>query len=103
MKIHMNRLAFQRELPLRPWVFTIASRTLTDHWRGLGRRTSRIDTDVVIDELGAASSDAARLEDRYECERLLAHLGHALVVFPLSFALLAVDARLRVRRAASVG
>ena len=34
LKIHFARDRYHAELSLKTWVFTIASRTLIDHWRG---------------------------------------------------------------------
>jgi len=39
LKIHLSRQAFDSRLSLKTWVFTIAHRTLIDHWR----KKSRLD------------------------------------------------------------
>jgi RNA polymerase sigma-70 factor (ECF subfamily) len=75
LKIHLHRLAFRSELPLRSWVFTIASRQLTDHWRSLGRSSSRVDSEIQVETLAQASRELVGLEDREQCETLLAHLS----------------------------
>jgi RNA polymerase sigma-70 factor (ECF subfamily) len=77
LKIHMHRMAFREDLSLRTWVFTIAARTLTDHWRSLGRRSSRIDSEVNVDDMGAFSNGTSQVDDRLQCEKLLAHLSPA--------------------------
>lgn len=75
LKIHLHRLAFRSELPLRSWVFTIASRQLTDYWRSAGRGKSRINSEVQVDSLGESSMGLRGFEDREHCEKLLAHLS----------------------------
>lgn len=74
LKIHINRFAYRDELPLRTWVYTIASRTLIDHWRRRGRQTQRIHDDFAVETLPDPSDEAKSVEDRNQCEMLLAHL-----------------------------
>ncbi|MFZ9520358.1 MAG: RNA polymerase sigma factor [Silvanigrellaceae bacterium] len=38
LKIHLARHSFDSRLSLKTWMFTIAHRTLIDHWRKRGRR-----------------------------------------------------------------
>lgn len=77
LKIHMHRLSFNKDLPLRTWIFTIAARTLTDHWRSRGRQTDRIDSEAEIERIGNPTDTLGLLETRDQCEKLLAHLSPA--------------------------
>lgn len=45
LKIHLARESFDSRLSLKTWVFTIAHRTLIDHWR----KRSRLDTHETLD------------------------------------------------------
>jgi RNA polymerase sigma-70 factor (ECF subfamily) len=38
LKIHLSRQSFKSSLSLKTWAFTIAQRTLIDHWRKKGRK-----------------------------------------------------------------
>lgn len=54
LKIHFSRDRFQQNLSLKTWVFTIASRTLIDHWRGLETDLHEPKNDREADDLNAA-------------------------------------------------
>jgi RNA polymerase sigma-70 factor (ECF subfamily) len=45
LKIHLSRQSFDSRLLLKTWVFTIAHRTLIDHWR----KRSRVDASESLD------------------------------------------------------
>jgi len=60
LKIHFARDSFDRGQSLKTWVFTIASRTLIDHWRGSAHEIETIrpsteapDAESLIDTLPA--------------------------------------------------
>ena len=63
LKIHFARDRFDVGKSLKTWVFTIASRTLIDHWRGSALENSRMDTDYgEEDEFNSALDSLPSLE-----------------------------------------
>lgn len=45
LKIHLSRHAFNNDLSLKTWTFTVAQRTLIDHWR----KRSRVDANESLE------------------------------------------------------
>lgn len=45
LKIHLSRHAFNNDLSLKTWTFTVAQRTLIDHWR----KRSRVDANENLE------------------------------------------------------
>jgi RNA polymerase sigma-70 factor (ECF subfamily) len=56
LKIHLSRQSFDSRLSLKTWVFTIAHRTLIDHWRKKSRAdlTESLDDSFDSIELGGS-------------------------------------------------
>ena len=52
LKIHLSRHSFDPRLSLKTWMFTIAHRTLIDHWRKRGRKDAveKLDNSESTDE-----------------------------------------------------
>ena len=62
LKIHLSRSQFDVNLDLKPWIFTIAYRTLIDHYRKYSRNEGRVDLahediDSVMDNSDKISSE----------------------------------------------
>jgi RNA polymerase sigma-70 factor (ECF subfamily) len=54
LKVHFSRDRYDPTRSLKTWVFTIASRTLIDHWRGLSTELADSRSGGEIDEDGGA-------------------------------------------------
>jgi RNA polymerase sigma-70 factor (ECF subfamily) len=54
LKIHLSRHSFDNRLSLKTWIFTIAHRTLIDHWR----KRSRKDANEKLEETETAEEYA---------------------------------------------
>ncbi len=70
MKIHLARDRFDSSLSLKTWVFTIARRSLIDHWRG-GKQDHEALADEGLDDdatsqLEQAADSAPSPERRFE-------------------------------------
>ncbi len=46
LKIHFSRDRYDSKLALKTWVFTIASRTLIDHWRGAHSNAEKVSDEI---------------------------------------------------------
>jgi RNA polymerase sigma-70 factor (ECF subfamily) len=61
LKIHFARDRFDHNQSLKTWIFTIASRSLIDHWRGYssGHEGGNQDFDEIIDSIPSQLLDPA--------------------------------------------
>jgi RNA polymerase sigma-70 factor (ECF subfamily) len=73
LKIHLARDRFDPELSLKTWVFTIAGRTLIDHWRG-ARDEIGFDEGNADNQLLGSDNPLSRIEAGQDLEKALAAL-----------------------------
>ncbi len=62
LKIHLSRHAFDPKKNLKTWVFTIAHRTLIDHWRRLARTRDAFDDGLAVEELASEAALSDQLD-----------------------------------------
>src|SRR5438045_6048666 len=77
LKIHRARGDFRPDLPVRPWIFTIAARVRLDEYRKRRRIPEPLDEDTLA-QAEAAESDgqeAARVDGREGAEAVRAALA----------------------------
>ena len=74
LKIHLNREQYNPDLQLKPWILTIAHRTLIDHWRRLSVTRS-----LPLDFIDGIAHNENWIESRPDSflriKELLGHLG----------------------------
>jgi RNA polymerase sigma-70 factor (ECF subfamily) len=68
LKIHLSRHSFDVRLSIKTWVFTIAHRTLIDHWR----KKSRVEPMEALDGADLASSAGESSESPIDLSNLIA-------------------------------
>jgi RNA polymerase sigma-70 factor (ECF subfamily) len=76
LKIHFARDRFDLSQSLKTWVFTIASRTLIDHWRGLAQETLHQDPSDPIESMALTEAEILSPELKTE---LTGDLNQALL------------------------
>lgn len=77
LKIHLARHSFNQTLSLKTWVFTIAHRTLIDHWRKRSDRNSSDSLEEIGDYSDLADSSVADVINQLSLRQLLKDaLGH---------------------------
>jgi RNA polymerase sigma factor (sigma-70 family) len=83
MKLHRARAEYQRELPLRPWVFTIAARVRLDEIRRRRRLAEDLDEETLagMEDGQGEKSDSA---DATEAGERVARVREALASLPES-------------------
>jgi RNA polymerase sigma factor (sigma-70 family) len=83
MKLHRARAEYQRELPLRPWVFTIAARVRLDEIRKRRRLAEDLDEETLagMEDGQGDKSDSA---DATEAGERVARVRVALASLPES-------------------
>lgn len=59
LKIHFARDRYDRQKSLKTWVFTIASRTMIDHWRGSAGEAEPLREPETMDETPGGELDPA--------------------------------------------
>jgi RNA polymerase sigma-70 factor (ECF subfamily) len=83
LRVHRARAEYRRELPVRPWVFTIAARVRVDELRRQRRRAEDADDEALATDDGAPAS-ADMPEAAVATRQLVARVRGALDQLPES-------------------